>query len=78
MILFQMHAYLLFFLSTAVQGRNGIDNGWIQFTHVRSPRMQMLMKYTQVSADGEVKEPPLEQLAYGALILGRITMIVGE
>lgn len=30
-------------------GRNGIDNGWIQFTFVRVPRSALLNKYTQVS-----------------------------
>jgi acyl-CoA oxidase len=38
----------------------------------------MLMKYTQVSSSGEVKEPPLKQLSYGALVLGRVTMIMGK
>ena len=30
-------------------GRDGIDNGYIQFTHVRVPRAHMLMRHTQVS-----------------------------
>ncbi|RKP16103.1 acyl-CoA dehydrogenase NM domain-like protein, partial [Rozella allomycis CSF55] len=57
-------------------GRNAIDNGWIRFTHVRIPRSNMLMKHTKVSREGVVTEPPLQQLAYGALILGRVTMIM--
>lgn len=36
----------------------------------------MLMKYTKVLRTGEVKEPPLQQLAYGALIQGRVAMVV--
>lgn len=56
-------------------GRNGIDNGWIQFTNVRIPRTFMLMKHTKVSRSGVVKEPPLNQLAYGALIQGRVAMV---
>lgn len=59
----------------AKMGRNGIDNGWIQFTHVRIPRSHLLMKYTQVNRDGIVTEPPMAQLAYGALIQGRVSMI---
>ncbi len=58
-----------------VKGRNGIDNGWIQFTSVRVPRTNMLMKYTKVDRDGRVTEPPMAQLAYGALVGGRTTMI---
>jgi acyl-CoA oxidase len=36
----------------------------------------MLMKHAKVSRDGVVTEPPLQQLAYGALITGRVSMIV--
>ncbi|KAI0236459.1 fatty-acyl coenzyme A oxidase [Massospora cicadina] len=57
-------------------GRDGIDNGYIQFTHVRIPRSYMLMKHTQVTRTGQVKEPPLAQLTYGALIGGRVSMVV--
>ena len=35
----------------AKMGRNAIDNGWIQFTQVRIPRTNMLMRYTQVSRE---------------------------
>ena len=57
-------------------GRDGIDNGYIQFTHVRIPRSYMLMKHSKVSKDGTVTEPAMEQLSYGALIQGRCTMVV--
>ncbi|KAG1055545.1 hypothetical protein G6F43_002500 [Rhizopus delemar] len=56
-------------------GRDGIDNGWIQFTHVRIPRGYMLQKHTKVSRTGDVKEPKLQQLTYGALLQGRVTMV---
>ncbi|KAG7528732.1 hypothetical protein FFLO_05958 [Filobasidium floriforme] len=56
-------------------GRDGIDNGYIQFTHVRIPRAHMLMKHTQVSRDGIVTDPPLAQLTYGALLSGRVGMV---
>ncbi|OMH84762.1 Acyl-coenzyme A oxidase 3 [Zancudomyces culisetae] len=56
-------------------GRDQIDNGWIQFTNVRIPRSNMLMKHTKVSSTGVVTEPPMAQLAYGALITGRVTMV---
>lgn len=35
----------------------------------------MLMKYTQVSREGVVSEPPLAQLTYGALLSGRTSMV---
>ncbi|PSK35299.1 hypothetical protein C7M61_004757 [Candidozyma pseudohaemuli] len=59
----------------AKMGRDGIDNGWIQFSHVRIPRYFMLQKYTKVSEEGEVTEPPLNQLSYGALLTGRVAMV---
>ena len=57
-------------------GRDGIDNGYVQFSHVRIPRLYMLMKHTQVSREGVVTEPPLAQLTYGALITGRTAMVL--
>lgn len=59
----------------AKMGRDGIDNGWIQFSNVRIPRFFMLQKYCKVSEDGEVTEPPLNQLSYGALLTGRVVMV---
>ncbi len=56
-------------------GRDGIDNGYIQFTSVRVPRSYMLMKHTQLTREGEVREPPLQQLTYGALLQGRAAMV---
>ena len=60
----------------AKMGRDGIDNGWIQFSNVRIPRFNMLQKYAKVSREGEVTMPPSEQLSYSALIGGRVTMMM--
>ncbi|KAI7875286.1 acyl-CoA oxidase [Lichtheimia hyalospora FSU 10163] len=57
-------------------GRDGIDNGWIQFTSVRIPRGYMLQKHTKVSRSGTVVEPKMQQLTYGALLQGRVAMVV--
>ncbi|CEH12244.1 acyl-oxidase [Ceraceosorus bombacis] len=57
-------------------GRDGIDNGYIQFTNVRIPRAYMLMKHTQVTREGQVFEPPMQQLSYVALLQGRVSMVV--
>lgn len=59
----------------AKMGRDGIDNGWIQFSQVRIPRFFMLQKYCKVSSEGDVTEPPLNQLSYSALLLGRVVMV---
>lgn len=56
-------------------GRDGIDNGYIQFTYVRVPRAYMLQKHTQVTREGKVYEPALAQLTYGALLQGRTAMV---
>ncbi|GME96798.1 unnamed protein product [Ambrosiozyma monospora] len=62
----------------AKMGRDGIDNGWIQFSNVEIPREYMLSKFTSIDDDGEVVDPPLAQLAYGALLGGRVTMTISE
>ncbi|GMM28629.1 acyl-CoA oxidase [Martiniozyma asiatica (nom. inval.)] len=59
----------------AKMGRDGIDNGWIQFSNVEIPREYMLSKFTKIDKEGNVEEPPLAQLAYGALLGGRVTMV---
>ena len=56
-------------------GRYGIDNGWIQFNHVRVPRTNMLMRYSKVSREGEFTQPPIAQVSYGALLGGRVSII---
>jgi acyl-CoA oxidase len=56
-------------------GRDGIDNGYIQFSHVRIPRSYLLMKYTKVDSEGNVTKPPLDQVGYGALMNGRVSMV---
>ena len=58
----------------AKMGREGVDNGWIQFSSVRIPRAFMLQKYCKVSRSGEVTLPPLEQLSYISLLQGRVAM----
>ncbi|CAK7901052.1 acyl-coenzyme A oxidase 3 [[Candida] anglica] len=55
-------------------GREGVDNGWIQFSDVRIPRFFMLQKFCKVSREGKVTLPPLEQLSYISLLGGRVTM----
>ncbi|ODV67908.1 acyl-CoA oxidase [Hyphopichia burtonii NRRL Y-1933] len=58
----------------AKMGREGVDNGWIQFSKVRIPRFFMLQKFCKVDRDGKVSLPPLEQLSYISLLGGRVAM----
>lgn len=62
----------------AKMGRNGLDNGWIQFHSVRIPREHMLMRWAQVSPEGNYFNPPKPQLSYGALISGRVSIVNGS
>lgn len=55
-------------------GREGVDNGWIQFSAVRIPRFFMLQKFCKVTKEGKVTLPPLEQLSYISLLQGRVGM----
>ncbi|EMG50433.1 POX2 Acyl-coenzyme A oxidase 2 [Candida maltosa Xu316] len=55
-------------------GRQGVDNGWIQFTEVRIPRFFMLQRWCKVDRQGNVTLPPLEQLSYISLLEGRVGM----
>ncbi|ODQ80946.1 hypothetical protein BABINDRAFT_165684 [Babjeviella inositovora NRRL Y-12698] len=59
----------------AKMGRDGVDNGWIQFSNVRIPHAFMLSRYDRVCRDGTVHSAPLAQLAYSALLDGRVTMV---
>jgi acyl-CoA oxidase len=56
-------------------GRDGVDNGYLQFSYVRIPREYMMMRHTQVSKDGKVVDTAAPQAAYGALIGGRVGMV---
>ncbi|CAI5758716.1 unnamed protein product [Candida verbasci] len=58
----------------AKMGRQGVDNGWIQFTEVRIPRFFMLQRWCKVNKHGNVTLPPLEQLSYISLLEGRVGM----
>lgn len=56
-------------------GRDGVDNGWIQFSNCWIPRFNMLSKFTQINSKGEVTLPKFEQLSYTALVNGRVSMV---
>lgn len=61
-------------------GLQGVDNGWIQFDHVRVPRAHMLRRFASVSRDGVFTQTHKAQMAYAALIGTRgklVTLSVG-
>lgn len=62
-------------------GRNGIDNGWIQFRNVVIPREYMLSRFVQViNENGKISvkiQRELDQISgYSALLSGRVNMVV--
>ena len=66
----------------AKMGRDGIDNGWIQFNDVVIPKENMLCRFIQVTnnGNGDVKvkvQPQLDQISgYSALLSGRVNMVM--
>ncbi|MGD9622522.1 MAG: acyl-CoA dehydrogenase [Mycolicibacterium sp.] len=60
-------------------GLPGVDNGRIQFDHVRVPRQNLLNKYADVAADGTYSSP-IENVnrrfftMLGTLVRGRVTV----
>lgn len=61
-------------------GLNGIDNGQLQFTHVRIPRENMLNRYADVAADGTYSSPiesPGRRFftMIGTLVQGRVSLV---
>ncbi|KAF9316332.1 acyl-Coenzyme A oxidase [Linnemannia elongata] len=59
-------------------GRQGLDNGWIQFTSVRIPRQNMMMKWASMSPEGEFTPSPNPVLSYATLIPERFTLLGGS
>lgn len=64
-------------------GRDGIDNGWIQFKNVLIPREYLLSRFVKVipnqeSTDVSVRiQPQLDQVSgYSALLSGRVNMVM--
>lgn len=65
-------------------GRNGIDNGWIQFHNHVIPREYMLSRFTKVippkASGGKATvrtQPQLDQISgYSALLSGRVNMVM--
>ncbi|KAG0366530.1 hypothetical protein BC939DRAFT_444782 [Gamsiella multidivaricata] len=58
--------------------RQGLDNGWIQFTAVRIPRDYMLMRWASISPEGEFSPSPNPVLSYATLIPERFTILGGS
>jgi acyl-CoA oxidase len=60
-------------------GLHGVDNGRLRFTHVRIPRLNLLDRFAQVSADGTYRSPitsPTKRFftMISTLVLGRVTL----
>ncbi|MCL7040067.1 hypothetical protein MKW94_007402, partial [Papaver nudicaule] len=58
-------------------GYNTVDNGVLQFDHVRIPRNQMLMQISQVTREGEyVQSDVPRQLVYGTMVYSRRNVVL--
>ncbi|KAG9066414.1 Acyl-coenzyme A oxidase (Acyl-CoA oxidase) [Linnemannia hyalina] len=57
------------------QGAISMDNGYARFNHVRIPRTNMLMRFSQVSKEGVYSKPIHPKLAYGGMTAVRTTLI---
>lgn len=64
-------------------GRDGIDNGWIQFKNVLIPREYLLSRFVKVIPNQEstdvsvIIQPQLDQVSgYSALLSGRVNMVM--
>ncbi|XP_038208249.1 probable peroxisomal acyl-coenzyme A oxidase 1 [Zerene cesonia] len=56
-------------------GFNTVNNGYLGFDNVRIPRRNMLMKNSQVLKDGTFKSAPNSKLAYGTMVMVRVTIV---
>ncbi|KAI6653659.1 Peroxisomal acyl-coenzyme A oxidase 1 [Oopsacas minuta] len=55
-------------------GYDEADNGYLRFDHVRIPRDNLLMRYSQVLPDGTYVHPKSEKLSYGTMVYVRSTL----
>lgn len=53
------------------------DNGYVAFSNVRIPRKNMLMKYTEVTRNGEVKVQSKQavKFGYGSMLYLRVNLV---
>ncbi|KAK7086977.1 Acyl-coenzyme A oxidase (Acyl-CoA oxidase) [Halocaridina rubra] len=56
-------------------GLNTNDNGFLRFNNYRIPRTNMLMKHSQVLKDGTYVKPGHAKLAYGTMVVTRVSLI---
>uniref|UniRef100_A0A914EM17 Acyl-coenzyme A oxidase n=1 Tax=Acrobeloides nanus TaxID=290746 RepID=A0A914EM17_9BILA len=58
-------------------GMNTVDNGFLQFDHVRTPRRSMFMKHAKVLPDGRYVPPVHDKLNYSAMVFIRAAIVSG-
>ncbi|KAI8333898.1 hypothetical protein BC941DRAFT_495711 [Chlamydoabsidia padenii] len=59
----------------AYGGFANVDNGFALFDHVRIPRENMLMRFAQVTRDGQYIRPVHDKLSYGSMVKLRVGMV---
>ncbi|KAG0306588.1 fatty-acyl coenzyme A oxidase [Dissophora globulifera] len=55
--------------------RQGLDTGYIQFTHVRIPRENMLQRWASFTPQGEFRPSPNQAVSYAPLISERFATL---
>ena len=55
-------------------GYDAIDNGFIKFNEYRIPRFNMLMRFAEVTVDGEFKRLGSELIMYACMLIMRGTL----
>jgi len=58
-------------------GYSAMDNGFLRFNQFRVPRDALLMKYSQVTPEGEYIKPPHNKVSYGTMVLIRASIVAG-
>lgn len=57
-------------------GMNGTNNGFLGLENVRIPRLQMLMKNSQVLEDGTYVKSVNDKLTYGTMVFIRVMLVL--
>eukprot|EP01099_Mayorella_cantabrigiensis_P001461 TRINITY_DN1639_c0_g3_i1.p1 TRINITY_DN1639_c0_g3~~TRINITY_DN1639_c0_g3_i1.p1 ORF type:complete len:692 (-),score=149.44 TRINITY_DN1639_c0_g3_i1:253-2328(-) len=58
-------------------GYSTMDNGFLRFDNVKIPRNALLMRFSQVTPEGEYIKPPHSKVSYGTMVFIRAFIVSG-